>query len=95
MALAQKGNLDRALSDFDKAIQLDGSFTLAYVNRAVTYGQKGDINQAISDLTTALKLAHSNGSQQLISQIQSRLAFYKSSLPYRGSHETSSTNSTN
>ena len=41
------GDNDRAIGDFDKAIELDPQFAKAYNNRGNAYYRKGDYDQAI------------------------------------------------
>lgn len=45
-AYGEKGNHDRALSDFDKAIQLKPDYAEAYYNRSVAYFYKGDYERS-------------------------------------------------
>ncbi len=44
-----KGDLTQALADFDRAINLNPKFALAYINRGNTYIQKKDKVNACSD----------------------------------------------
>jgi ankyrin repeat protein/cytochrome c-type biogenesis protein CcmH/NrfG len=55
-AYADKGDYDRAISDFDKALELDPNYAFAYSNRGYAYADKGDYDRAISDLDKALEL---------------------------------------
>lgn len=59
---ANQGNHDRALPDFDLAIDLDPRFALAYYNRALAWSAKGESDRAIADYDTALKLRPANAS---------------------------------
>ena len=52
----EKGELDRALKDFDKAIELNPDFAEAYNNRGVAYGIKGQVDEAIEDFNKAIGL---------------------------------------
>ncbi len=56
MAYDEKGDLDRALADYDQALKLHANFPEAYVNRGVAYHRKGDYGRAIADFTQALAL---------------------------------------
>ena len=49
-------DLDRAIAEFDKAIQLNPNLTGAYHNRGYAFGMKGDLDRAISDLDKAIQL---------------------------------------
>ena len=43
-----KGDYDRAITDFDKAIALNPNDVLAYSSRGVSYGHKDDFVRAIA-----------------------------------------------
>ena len=47
-AYGKKGDVDRAIADYTKAIELAPTRALAYYNRGVTYGRKGDVDRAIA-----------------------------------------------
>jgi tetratricopeptide (TPR) repeat protein len=51
-----KGDLDRAISDYSSAIELDPTYTDAYNNRGNAKNERGDPDGAISDFNQALKL---------------------------------------
>jgi lipoprotein NlpI len=53
---ANQGNHDRALADFDLALELDRTLAPAYYNRALSWSSKGESNRAIADYDSALKL---------------------------------------
>src|ERR1041384_3873173 len=55
-AYGQKGDLDRAIADFDRAIQIEPNLADAYNNRGAAYGLKGDVDRAIADFDTAIQL---------------------------------------
>lgn len=52
----QRGELDLALADFDKAIGLDPELAGAYADRGRAYEQKGEREKAIADFQKALSL---------------------------------------
>jgi tetratricopeptide (TPR) repeat protein len=59
LAAAQKGELDRAITDFNLALKLNPDKVTAYkifYNRGVAYKEKGDLDQAIADYSQALRL---------------------------------------
>ena len=56
VAYGKKGEVDRAIADFDKAIALDPKLAFAYFNRGVAYEKKGDKEQAIADFRKALEI---------------------------------------
>ena len=51
------GDYDRALADFDKALELDSNLTAALANRARAYEVQGDFQKALADRTKAVELA--------------------------------------
>jgi len=56
MAWEQKGDYDRAIDDFTKAIDINPRFATAYNNRAVTYLRKREYKKAWDDVHKAQKL---------------------------------------
>ncbi len=52
----EKGELDRAISEYDQAIQLDPNLAAAYIERGFAYIDKGEFNRAISDFDQAIQL---------------------------------------
>src|SRR5262249_6020939 len=53
-AFSAKGDLDRALQDYDYAIELNPGNAGAYVNRAVALGKKGESESAMTDYAKAV-----------------------------------------
>jgi tetratricopeptide (TPR) repeat protein len=56
MAYRLKGDLDRAIADYNQAIKLNSKFAQAYNNRGVAYDNKGEYDHAIQDYDQAIKL---------------------------------------
>ncbi len=56
IAYYDKKDLDRAIADFSKAIQLDPKYAIAYNNRGVAYRDKGDFDDAVADFSDAIRL---------------------------------------
>ncbi len=56
-AYLNKGELDPAIADTTKAIEIAPTFAPDYANRAAAYGSKGDSDQAIADATRAIEIA--------------------------------------
>lgn len=50
------GKYDEAITELNKAIELDPRFVPAYANRALAYQGKGKLNLAIDDCTKAIEL---------------------------------------
>ena len=56
IAYATKGDLDRAIADFNEAIRLDPKDAIVYRNRGKAYDAKGDHDRAIADLDQAIRI---------------------------------------
>ena len=56
---ARNGRYDRAIQDYNQALQHDPSYVAAYNNRGVAWAVKGQYNRAIRDYDQALQLAPS------------------------------------
>jgi len=66
------GRLEHAISDFDKSISLNETYSLAYNNRGATYARMGDFEKAIVDFNKAIEIEPAN-----------RLAFRNRALAYK------------
>lgn len=53
---ARQASYERALADYDLAIQLDPDFPLPYYNRGLVLSNKGESDRAIADYDRVLKL---------------------------------------
>ena len=53
---ADKGNYDRAIADYNKALQINPEYAETYFNRGVAHSLKGDYDRAIEDYTKALQI---------------------------------------
>jgi tetratricopeptide (TPR) repeat protein len=51
-----KGDFDRAIRDYDRAVALDPKSFLAFNNRGFAYSGKGDFDGAIQDYDQAIRL---------------------------------------
>ena len=51
-----KGELDRAIADFSKAIEINPKRALSYNNRGIAYQTKRDIDRAIADYGKAIEI---------------------------------------
>lgn len=51
-----KGDYDRAIADYSKAIELNPQYADAYYNRAIAYQHKGDNDRAAADANRAIAL---------------------------------------
>jgi tetratricopeptide (TPR) repeat protein len=56
-AFQTKGDVDKAITDYDKAIGLKPDYAAAYDSRARAYVAKGDYTRAVADVTKAGELA--------------------------------------
>ena len=52
----KRGDVDRAIADFNEAIQLDPKFVYAYYERGNSYKVKGDFERAAADFNEAIRL---------------------------------------
>jgi tetratricopeptide (TPR) repeat protein len=53
---SQKGDFKKAVSDYNKAIDVNPEFVVAYLNRGYSYSRMGEFDKAISDYTKAIEL---------------------------------------
>ncbi|MES2564576.1 MAG: tetratricopeptide repeat protein [Pseudomonadota bacterium] len=53
---ATQGNHERAIADFDLALELDPKLDAAYYNRALSHSHRGETERAIADYDVAIKL---------------------------------------
>jgi tetratricopeptide (TPR) repeat protein len=52
----ERGDLDRAIADYDRATELDPKQALAYSNRGFVYMSKGKYDQALAEYNPAVEL---------------------------------------
>ena len=55
-AYKNKGELDRAITDFSSAITVDPKAFNIYVNRGIAYREKGDLDLALADFNKAIEI---------------------------------------
>ena len=55
-AFGERGQYDKAISDFDKAIEINPRYIRAYNNRGVVYRLKGQYDKAILDFNKAIEI---------------------------------------
>ena len=60
--LLQQSNLDGAIADFDRTIQLDPTIANAFTARGLAYEKKGENDRAKADFNTALGIPPKCGS---------------------------------
>ena len=51
LALGRRGEIDRAIAEFDKAIELNPRLADAWWNRGIAYNSIGDPDRAMADLS--------------------------------------------
>ena len=56
IAYRLKGNSDRAIADFSKAIEINPNDASAYSYRGSSFNAKGDHDRAIADFTKAIEI---------------------------------------
>ena len=52
----QRGELDLAIADYDRALRIDPGLGSAYINRGVAHRFKGDLNAAMADFNRAVAI---------------------------------------
>ena len=55
LAEAKRGNLERAIADFNKSILLDPAIAATFVRRGAAHGMQGNLNAAINDFSEAIR----------------------------------------
>ena len=58
---AERGELERAIADYDAAICMNPLFKEALVNRGVIWARKGELDRAIADYDAALRVSPRDG----------------------------------
>ena len=56
LLIGKKARIDRAIADYDKAIELKPDFVKAHYNRGIAYIKKGNFDRAIVGNTKAIEL---------------------------------------
>jgi tetratricopeptide (TPR) repeat protein len=82
-AYSDKGQLDRAIQDYDQAIMLDPSNAIAHYNRGIAYSAKGQLDPAIRDYDQAIKLDPIQGMSSSMREAGQRLTRYLSARDAR------------
>jgi tetratricopeptide (TPR) repeat protein len=59
-AWGSRGDLDRAIADYNQAIRLDPKDTKAYYNRSMAWEKKRSLQAALADFEMHLQLAPSD-----------------------------------
>ena len=60
-----KGQYDKAIEDYNRAIALDPNYASAYFNRGLAYEMLGNKSMAISDYRKACDLGFEDGCENL------------------------------
>jgi tetratricopeptide (TPR) repeat protein len=77
LVYANKEDFDRAISDWDKAIQLDPNFSAVYYNRGIAYVNTDETQNAIADFKKVLKLCSTDETlcpyaQQMLQKLEGK-----------------------
>jgi tetratricopeptide (TPR) repeat protein len=56
LAWGKKGDHDKAIADYTRAIEIDPKYAKAYNNRGFSWYNKGDYDKAIADYTKAIEI---------------------------------------
>jgi tetratricopeptide (TPR) repeat protein len=70
LAYQQSGDLEKALADYDKAIELYPKFAFAYYSRGKVYEALGQVDMAVADYK---KCAEVSGDSDLTQKAQDEL----------------------
>jgi tetratricopeptide (TPR) repeat protein len=57
VAYSRKGQYEKGISDYNKAIEIDPRHAMAYSNRGYAYSRKGQYKKAISDFNKAIEIS--------------------------------------
>jgi lipoprotein NlpI len=79
IAYSAKGQLDRAIQDFDQAIKLDANNVIAYYNRGIAHSAKGQFDCAIQDYDEAIE--RSPSARRLLG-MNNAIAYYNRGIAY-------------
>ena len=60
VAYSEKGEIERAIEDWDQTVQLNPESAAAYNNRGYAYRQKGEFERAIEDYDRAIQIKSDN-----------------------------------
>ncbi|MGA8128372.1 MAG: tetratricopeptide repeat protein, partial [Syntrophobacteraceae bacterium] len=66
VAYSKIGDYRQAISDYDRAIEINPKYVEAYYNRAVAYAKLGNSSQAVEDLKTAARFNDEDAKNSLI-----------------------------
>ena len=55
------GELDKAIDDFNRVLEIDTANERAFYYRGIAHSRKGKFNEAINDLTSSITLNHDRG----------------------------------
>ncbi len=91
---SRNGAYERAIDDYNRAIEMDGAFAEAYYDRGFSFYEVARYEEALADLTRAIELnpeaAHYYGQRSLVYLFTDRLDLAQAdqdmsdSLRYRG-----------
>ncbi len=74
---SRNGAYERAIEDYSRAIEIDGSFAEAYYDRGYSFYEVARYDEALADLTRAIELdpeaAHYYGQRSLVYLFTDRL----------------------
>ena len=59
----RKGDLKLALADLDRAIELNPTFMLAYINRGIVLYRMGELDRALADVARAKRIDRASGTK--------------------------------
>ncbi len=73
MTLLDSQKIDAALREFRRALELDATYSPAWVGLGLAYGQQGNPEKGLSHLQTAQKYAQNQDQQRQVEEAYQRL----------------------
>ena len=66
-------DFDKAIADYDKAIELKPEYAGAYYNRGIYFEMKGDFSNALDNFSKGLVFAKQQSDDDLVTKIENKI----------------------